>query len=537
MNSIEKLIDKIQKELSFFSSEELIKTFTAYMYFRDEKSYSKDYLSAKGQILIAYAMKIASSTSKYDYAHMNYTSIIRLVDTLFNEYQKLLVHSNEDLSNCTQDEKRKMLVESITEIKYLFYRKEGYTVPVLMFGRELYKPLETLIKESYGFTYMDLERLYLYVTKIYKKNLLDLFENKDNLINSVIKSMPNISQYDLDKKITDYVFPILKGKLFEIRKSDLYEKFSKQTIDNILKIFSVTLQNNLNKTYNSPLDFNDILSHPILDFGEYVILPDIRFGLTNLPKLLHYDIIGHKNISANSLLVDAYSATRGKAIENCVAAFFGRIFDESNIYTSLNYGKNNDYEADVTINCGNVILLCECKGKLLNLSSLKGNYNSIKSDFGQAIQSAYNQSYRTQEHIRSNGEFSNGKNHLKLNKDCKIIKLCIIAENFGFIASNPYYLLNLKEDDEYPIVFNIHDLNTITNEIKSEQEMINYLIYRQDLSCRVHTLEEIDTLISFQKNLTNKDEPYSQYIFLGITQEINNKYLKLAEEFIDSYQL
>ena len=67
--------------------------------------------------------------------------------------------------------------------------------------------------------------------------------------------------------------------------------------------------------------------------------------------------------------------------------------------------------------------------------------------------------------------------------------------------------------------------------------MINYLIYRQDLSCRVHTLEEIDTLISFQKNLTNKDEPYSQYIFLGITQEINNKYLKLAEEFIDSYQL
>lgn len=538
---IEKYIEKVNKEMKFYSAEEMIKTFTAYTFFRDRPSGSNDFISAKSQMLVGYAMKSATNVGKYDYTYLSFEKIIKLADKIFELYSETLTHKNDDVTQYSKESKERSLVESLTKTKYMFYRKEGYTVPVMMFGRDLYKPIESKLQEVYGFAYIDLERFYMYVIKIYKNRLKKYLKDREKFIKSMDTLCHNIYQKEADIQLGEFVQKIFKGEFFEIKKSELFKKIGEQKVNEIIKRFGVEFKNGLNKNYKYPVDFNEILSTPILDFGEYIIMPDIRFGLVNLPKLLHYDLIGRRAICNDENkykeLINEYSKYRGEVIENCVEKFFNRLFLHSNVYKSLRYGKNQDCEADITIDYGEIIIVCECKGKLLNLSSAKGDYDSIKDDFNKAIQDSYNQACRTQEFIRAGENFYYNKNQISLNKDAKIIKICITAENYGYISSNPMFLLNIKQDDEYPIIFNIHDLNVITDELKTAKEMIDYLQFRENLSCRVHTIEEIDTLIAYKNNLTDKTDTVSSYMFLGITDGINQRYLKKGEKFIEDYKI
>lgn len=538
---IEKYIEKIYKEMQLYSAEDMIKTFTAYTFFRDQSKFGKEFISAKAQMLIGYAMKAATNKGKYEYTYLNYEKIILLADRIFDLYSEILTHKNDDTTKYSEDDKLKLLVESTTKMKYMFYRKEGYTLPVMMFGRELYKPLDSKLKEIYGFSYSDLEKFYMYVMKTYKSRFKKYLQDREKFIKTIDVLNNNISQPKGDDILSEYVIRIFKGNFFEIKKNELFYKLGEQTVNAIINKFGANFRNKLNENYNYPVDFNDILSHPILDFGDYMLMPDIRFGLMNLPKLLHYDLISGKIISYDKekckQIVNEYSCLRGSVIEECVEKFFARLFPRSKVYRSLKYGANKVFECDITVDYGKIVIVCECKGKLLNLSSAKGNFESIKDDFSKAIQNAYNQAYRTQEYIKTGESFFLNEKKIRLDKNAKIIKICITAENYGYIASNPIFLLNISKGDKYPIILSIHDLNVVTEELKNGMEMVNYLEYRESLSCRVHTIEEMDTLIAFKKQLTDKNDTTSNYMFLGITEDINNKYLIKAEEFIEEYKL
>ena len=115
-------------------------------------------------------------------------------------------------------------------------------------------------------------------------------------------------------------------------------------------------------------------------------MPLLLPTLMNLPKFFHYTFIAESyfNDSEKGL----YTANRGQIIENLTKTYFNRLIDSSNIYTSLKYSDNSG-EADVTICTDFSIIFCECKSKILTLSSLNGNLDSIRKDVKQAIGNAF----------------------------------------------------------------------------------------------------------------------------------------------------
>jgi len=54
-----------------------------------------------------------------------------------------------------------------------------------------------------------------------------------------------------------------------------------------------------------------------------------------------------------------------------------------------------DKEADLTVQQSDVTLFCECKSKVLTLSSLQGDFDSIQSDFTKAIGESFSQAIIT----------------------------------------------------------------------------------------------------------------------------------------------
>ncbi|MEG0577738.1 MAG: hypothetical protein RSC10_08130 [Longicatena sp.] len=94
-------------------------------------------------------------------------------------------------------------------------------------------------------------------------------------------------------------------------------------------------------------------------------------------------------------------------VEDLTVEYLQRLFGPEYIFKSLEY-KGQDGEADVTIQFENISIFCECKSKLLTLSTLKGISSSIQSDINKAIGIAYEQALRTINHINSGKGFYYG---------------------------------------------------------------------------------------------------------------------------------
>lgn len=502
---------KIKQLIQSFNQEDVIKAFMGASYCRNFLWENSDFVSAKLEMILACTSKKINSSLYFSYDDFN--NIKNNTDTYFDNYQNYLIREVKNYYATDEESKKNKLIEEITKIKYLFYRKEGYTILVLEFGKILFNNINPQIKNICGFDYNDLEKLYIYISKTYASRLEKL--------------MKDLEQYEYSDKWANYAFEYLKRDIFNIDKEELYKLFDKKVIDNILNQYSQKQDDN--RKYESIFDFNSYTSNPILNYENHIIIPDIRYGITNLPKLFNYTILSITNnldykypIQECNELKSYYSHIRGEQIENYVVQCFNKALGkDAKIYKSLKYGKDKQYEADVTVVYDKFIILCECKGKLMTLSALQGNLQNIKTDFKLGIQKAYDQCCRTETNIMQEKELYYDSQVVNINKESKVIKICITAENFGFIASCPILLLENVNSGDFPIIYSVYDLAFVTDQLKNK-ELINYLIQRQKYSEILLTIEEIDNVCSCLRK--NK-------------KEVEDSYLRRYEEYLKNFEI
>lgn len=233
-----------------------------------------------------------------------------------------------------------------------------------------------------------------------------------------------------------------------------------------------------------------------------------------------------------------YTGNRGDVVEELTASYLGRLLDKDKIFCSLSY-LDEDGEADVTTVTSEGMLFCECKSKIITLNSIKGLHESIKSDVYQAIGAAYSQAVRSIERVQEGKKFvTNSGDEIEIENNSSKCIVCVTAENFGIIPSEIDEYIEIDKTLGIPYVVNIYDLDIITQECESYEELIQYIEFRKKNFEVISTLDELDAFGFFKKNGNITVSIDADELFLtDFTAEFDVKYKindkKVFQEFIE----
>jgi hypothetical protein len=403
------------------------------------------------------------------------------IEQLFSETLKMVNASDEDKQKFTQSQKMRM--------KGNFYRGDGYVHQLVDVARRLYAPLDTAMQDVLGFSYTSYEKTIKFIFSQYYMRFAKAYKDKNKYkLKTIIKALMCKTEPLLPSINAGYIFRIYKTELKSIIGDEAY---------NVCDYLCV-------KAYDSDFkkteyeDFKILISKPFVDFGDYIYMPLLFSTLMNTPKQFHYTFIAEKVFDKKT--VGVYTDNRGDVVEELTAYYLGRLLTKDKIYCSLSY-LDEDGEADVTTVTSEGMLFCECKSKIITLNSIKGLHENIKSDVYKAIGAAYSQAVRSIERVQEGKKFvTNAGDEVEIKNNSSKYIVCVTAENFGIIPSEIDEYIEINDTLGIPYVVNIYDLDIITQECKSYEELIQYIEFRKKNFEIISTLDELDAFGFFKEN-------------------------------------
>ena len=418
-----------------------------------------------------------------------YINLKSILGSLPNDYALVLISEAIKRKESSNAEKASFLQSTSMKMKNTFFRGDGYLYQLLDCAKKLYGPLDTSFKSSLGFSFSSCYQLITYIFRETEFRYRAAYKNSHK-IGTLIKSLFNRS----DKSI----FCIDSGYIFRFYKTNLYSVIPQDEINALLNYLCVKP---FSKTFEKVglSDFKCLTSKPFIDFGSYIYMPLLLPTLMNLPKLFHYTFIAESHF--NDYEKGVYTTNRGQVVEDLTEAYFSRLTDSSNIYTSLKYSDNSG-EADVTVCTNSATIFCECKSKILTLSSLNGNIDSIKKDVKQAIGNAFQQALRSIRYVEDGKEFlSSSSQKIKLKNTSSKYIVCVTAEHFGNVPSETtFYNLIDSQAHLRPYIVNIFDLDIITQECSSIEDFLSYLDFRAQYIDLFTSFDELDIFGYYKSN-------------------------------------
>ncbi|MDD4111888.1 MAG: hypothetical protein PHC56_02520 [Herbinix sp.] len=437
------------------------------------------------------------------------------VEQLFSETLKMVNASDED--------KQKFLQSKMMQMKGNFYRGDGYIHQLVDVARRLYAPLDTSMKDVLGFSYTSYEKTIKFIFSQYGMRIAEAYKDKYKF-KTMIKALVCKSEPWLPSIKSGYIFRVYKSELESIIGDEVYKMCDYLCVKAYDKDFKKT-------EYE---DFKILISKPFVDFGDYIYMPLLFSTLMNIPKQFHYTFIAEKVFDKQT--VGVYTGNRGDVVEDLTASYLKRLLDKGKIHCSLSY-LDEDGEADVTTITSEGMLFCECKSKIITLNSIKGLHESIKTDVCQAIGAAYSQAVRSIERVQEGKKFvTNSGDEIEIENSLLKYIVCVTAENFGIIPSEIHEYIEIDKTVGIPYVVNIYDLDIITQECESYEELIQYIEFRKKNYDILSILDELDAFGYFKKNgnITISIDA-DELVLTDFTSEFDAKYKvndkKVFQEF------
>lgn len=359
-----------------------------------------------------------------------------------------------------------------------------------------------------------------------KINLIDLKENLPELINKFklkkhedefdkllplmelyqyVKLFldPSILQnFNSDIEFRDKSWESFYSNLIElstIKKTDISDI---NTHEAFLNNFSLTPSNTTNDLYNSFGDYNVIKSHPIIKLDEERYFITISFLLHQaVYESPFYWMFADKKYKIRS------SEHRGKVGEEISYNILAPVFNSGKIYKSVKLQslqndkstkrRKDETDADVLCIIENKALCVQVKSKKLTELSRKGNDEQLKSDFKEAVQDAYEQGLKTRDEIlgKSCKLIDSWGTEIHLSEDIdEVYIMCLTTENYPSLTHQANILLNKNENDPYPLVLTVFDLELLTHYMSDPFDFLYYIRQRAALMEYFNADEEMTYL-------------------------------------------
>lgn len=272
-------------------------------------------------------------------------------------------------------------------------------------------------------------------------------------------------------------------ELFVIRKSDFGDNTN---IDSFLDNFSISFEENLNSKFQTIGNYNLINSHPIIKLDEERYFVPIVFLLFEaVYESPFYWMLEDKSYR------DTLGEHRGRVGEEITYEFLSKVFGEDRTFKSVKIQspktetstkrKKDDTDIDILCFLGSKALCVQVKSKKLTELSRSGNDDQLQKDFKGAVQDAYEQGLVSRQKIlERNAEFFDGRgNAIHISEEIdEVYIMGITTENYPSLTHQAHVILEKKDDDPYPIVLTIFDLELLVHYLDDPIDFLYYIKQR-----------------------------------------------------------
>ena len=278
-------------------------------------------------------------------------------------------------------------------------------------------------------------------------------------------------------------------------------------IDSFLRTFSIT-PGEVNQDLDTIGAYNAAHSHPIIRIEHDRYFLPIFF---NLARSIYES--PYYWISQDRKYKDAGLTNRGAATEEIAHNLLTQVFGENNVYRGVKIRNRKEDVTDIDVLAveGSKAVIVQAKSKKLTVASKKGGGESLKSDFQDAIQDAYNQALVSRKALleASNSFTVSGEsiNHvIRLVDDAYII--CLTGDHYSAATMQLKSYLRKEEHDPHPIAMSVFDLDVVAFYLDDPYDLLYYLRQRSGLATNFVSDSEM-SLLAF--HLCHKLKPTNQF--------------------------
>jgi len=268
-------------------------------------------------------------------------------------------------------------------------------------------------------------------------------------------------------------------ELFVIRKTDISSGIN---VEAFLNNFSISIKKGINSQFKTIGNYNLINSHPIIKLEEDVYFVPIPFLLFEaIYESPFYWMIKDKEYE------DQAGYNRGKVGEEITYDFLLKVFGENKTFKSVKIttkkGKD-DTDIDVLCILGSKVLCVQVKSKKLTTLSRTGNDEQLQKDFQMAVQDAYEQGLMSRHIIlKNNAKFVDEHgDEIKLSEEIdEVYIMGVTTENYPSLTHQAHVMLDKRDNDPFPIVCTIFDLDLIAFYLNDPYDFLYYIRQRISL--------------------------------------------------------
>lgn len=400
-------------------------------------------------------------------------------------------------------------------MQYMIVKGDSYSNHKIELCKEMFVKYDDIFNREFGITSVELIQRLIdlanqpFVNLNAKKEYFQILQKSHSEFLEKLSQTPKIEQMEFFENFKDSESVAHTNR--ELQK--VYDKYNSYWDDFIFKLTKInlpvkvldklTLELGDNKAFQKgkidyfPNNNTLIYEKPILKLGDefFCFNPTIIFyNLQSILENILLDIIPsdkHQKI---------YYKKKGEYLEEKSLELFRKLLPNSQIYSNLQYGKND--EVDGLVIFDNNLLIVESKSNKFTLGARQGNIEKIKTDTKNIVEKAYQQAIRAKKYI-----FSEDKVEFRNNKKQVVLSLCRKDINEIYLINttlDPLYhistnLSSLKEfgfiqDDEWIWSVYLNDLRIISEILDSPSEFLLYLERRIKYNdyYQIKISEEID---------------------------------------------
>ncbi|MBI5216903.1 MAG: SEC-C domain-containing protein [Ignavibacteriae bacterium] len=277
---------------------------------------------------------------------------------------------------------------------------------------------------------------------------------------------------------------------------------NESNIQAFLDNFSISPEDGVNFKFQTIGDYNLINSHPIIKLDNEKYFVPITFLLFEaIYECPYYWMSNDKEY------LDQAAENRGRVGEEVTYAFLAKVFGVYRAHKSVKIKTTKGHEStDIDVLCvlGSKALCVQVKSKKLTLLSRKGNDKGLIDDFQKAVQDAYEQGLVSRQKIlEKKAKFidENG-NEIILSEGIDEVYLMVVStENYPSLTHQSHIMLDKKDDEPFPIVLTIFDLELLAYYLNDPYDFLYYI--KQRIALMDYFLGE-EEMVFLGYHLTNK---------------------------------
>ena len=291
---------------------------------------------------------------------------------------------------------------------------------------------------------------------------------------------------------------------------------SRDVVGSFLDAFSLA-PGKANQEFRAIGDYNAAHSHPVIRLqGNKSFLP-IFFNLAkSIYESPYYWMLKDGNYKETGL------SNRGDATEEIAFELLTRVFGEENVRRGVKIrNRNQDVtDIDVLAVAGNKAVIVQAKSKKLTMASRRGDGESLKGDFQEAVQDAYEQALLSRKAVFEAGSsLTVGEERLVRLKETidEAYLICLTGDHYPAVTTQVESYLQKGEGDPYPLAMSIFDLDIVTSYLEDPFDLLYYLRQRSAHAAHFKSDSEMALLAFHLRNkLYPSEEADLTYIDQGM---------------------